>query len=152
MPDKFWEPKAKVGPKFIFETPDALWNACIGYFEWVEENPLSEQKIYNGEYFELRKARAMTIKGLHLYLGIHEKTWHNYREREEYKEVCARVQDIIYTQKFELAAADLLNVQLIARDLGLKEKSEQEVTVTPYAVSGEPEENEEEWLNKHKPK
>lgn len=147
-----WEQKASVGAPLIFKSPEDLWSACVEYFEWVQANPLKEQKIYNGEYYELNKARAMTLKALQLFLGIHEKTWYNYKDKDEFKEVCDKVADVIYTQKFELAAADMLNVQLIARDLGLKEKSEQEVTVTPYAVSGEPEGSEDEWLDKHKPK
>jgi hypothetical protein len=39
-------------------------------------------------------------------------------------QVTTRVDEIIRTQKFQGAAADLLNPNIIARDLGLSEKSE----------------------------
>ena len=38
--------------------------------------------------------------------------------------MCSQVEDIIRTQKFEGASAELLNVSIIARDLGLADKSE----------------------------
>jgi hypothetical protein len=70
----------------------------------------------------------MTISGLCLFLDIAEETWSNYREREDFVGVTTRAEKIIYNQKFSGAAADLLNANIIARDLGLKEKSETELT------------------------
>jgi hypothetical protein len=37
--------KRKVGRPLQFETAEQLWNACVDYFNWVEENPLFETKI-----------------------------------------------------------------------------------------------------------
>lgn len=68
--------------------------------------------------------RAMTIDGLCIFLDIARDTWNNYRERQDFLAVCQRVEQIIRTQKFQGAAADLLNPSIIARDLGLADKSE----------------------------
>lgn len=57
---------------------------------------------------------------------------------EGFSDVTSRAEDIIYDQKFSGAAADLLNANIIARDLGLKEQSQVE-DVTPdkeIAISG----------------
>jgi hypothetical protein len=66
----------------------------------------------------------MTLSGMCIFMGCSRDAWEQYRKREDFAEVCALVDSIIYQQKFELAAADLLNVNLIARDLGLRDRSE----------------------------
>jgi len=68
--------------------------------------------------------RAMTIFGLCIFLDIGRATWDEYRHRKDFLDITARVEAIIYSQKFEGAAADLLNPNIIARELGLAEKSE----------------------------
>lgn len=72
------------------------------------------------------KMRAMTLDGLHLFLGITDQTWINYREREDFLEVTTTIDKAIRSQKFAGAAADLLNANIIARDLGLKDASTNE--------------------------
>jgi hypothetical protein len=68
--------------------------------------------------------RAMTVSGLCIFLDISPKTWAEYRAREDFTPIASRVDEIIRTQKFQGAAADLLNPSIIARDLGLADKSE----------------------------
>jgi hypothetical protein len=68
--------------------------------------------------------RAMTIEGLCIFLDIEQRTWLNYTKREDFIPVTSRACEIIRTQKFAGAAADLLNANIIARDLGLADKNE----------------------------
>lgn len=70
------------------------------------------------------KMRAMTISGLCIFLDISETCWYSYREKNDFSWVTTRAEKIIYNQKFQGAAADLLNANIIARDLGLADKSE----------------------------
>lgn len=69
----------------------------------------------------------MTLKGLWEYLGIDRTTWSDWRSRPDLSPVTARVDNIIHVQKFEGAAAGLLCANIIARDLGLADKSETKV-------------------------
>ncbi|MCX8958325.1 DNA-packaging protein [Erwinia psidii] len=132
--NRFWEARSSHGRKPIFESPDALWAACCEYFEWVEKHPLKEQKIFCFQGVITRttvnKMRAMTVKGMCLYLDIAYSTWHYYCARTEFDEVTTRAEHVIYDQKFSGAAADLLNANIIARDLGLKDQQQIE-DVTP---------------------
>lgn len=125
----FWEARSSHGANPKFSNPEDLWDACLEYFEWVERNPLKESRVAQkkGEpvILELDKMRAMTIVGLCVFLDITEKTWREWRgERQDLGAVITRVEQIIYQQKFSGAAADLLNANIIARDLGLADKSE----------------------------
>jgi hypothetical protein len=120
------------GRKPIFSDPEQLWDACVQYFEWCEENPLYEEKVFSAHEglrrAEVMKMRAMTIQGLCFFLGISDETWANYKTRDDFIGITREVEAVIYQQKFSGAAADLLNANIIARDLGLKEKSETELT------------------------
>lgn len=126
--NQFWKARSSHGRKPIFSSPDQLWKAALEYFEWVEANPLYEMKAfaYQGKVTtkELPKMRAMTIDGLCIFLDIGESTWNDYCHKEDFSGVTTRVDKVIRTQKFSGAAADLLNPNIIARDLGLKDKKE----------------------------
>lgn len=126
--NKFWEARSTHGRNPIFSDPEQIADGATEYFQWVESNPLWESKAFHnsGEVVtaELPKMRAMTIEGLCNFLDIGVHTWHDYRKRENFSAVCARVEQIIRQQKFEGASADLLNASIIARDLGLAEKQD----------------------------
>lgn len=55
---------------------------------------------------------------------ISQQAWSEYKQRQGFGEITARIDDVIRSQKFAGAAADLLNANIIARDLGLADKSE----------------------------
>jgi hypothetical protein len=126
--NRFWEARSSHGRKPIFATPDDLWAAACEYFTWAEENPLWEDKVtsYQGVnvHEPVAKMRAMTIAGLCLFLDISRQAWFEYTQREGYGDVTTRIDDTIRSQKFAGAAADLLNANIIARDLGLSDKQE----------------------------
>jgi hypothetical protein len=132
--NRFWEARSSHGRNPKFESPEALWAACCEYFEWVEEHPLWEMKAfaYQGDVKQepIAKMRAMTLTGLCLFLDIADSTWQTFRVREDLSVITTRAEKVIYDQKFSGAAADLLNANIIARDLGLKEQSQVE-DVTP---------------------
>jgi len=126
--NKFWMARTKHGRDRLFASSDDLWDACCEYFEWVEENPLYEAKAfsYQGKTSieELPKMRAMTIAGLCLFLDITRETWCQWRKTKDFSDVVTRAEEVMNSQKFAGAAAELLNPNIIARDLGLSDKSE----------------------------
>lgn len=123
--NRFWEARATHGRDKIFKKPDNLWAACCEYFEWVEQNPLTEEKVFCNQGQVTRapvsRMRAMTLSGLCRFLDIGRRTWDEYRKREDFLPVIEQAEEIIRDQKFAGAAADLLNPNIIARDLGLKD-------------------------------
>lgn len=135
--NRFWEARSSHGRNPKFRNPEEMHSACVEYFEWVEENPLYEAKpfAYQGVVVQepVAKMRAMTIAGLCNFLDIGVSTWDDYRRKEDFSEVATRIEQIIQQQKFEGAAADLLNPNIIARDLGLSEKHDINANV---AVTG----------------
>lgn len=126
--NQFWKMRSSHGRKPIFATAEILWDACVEYFEWVEANPLKEEKLFafQGEVIKgtVNKMRAMTLDGLQNFLDITAETWSQYRRREGFIDTVAQVERIIRDYKFTGAAADLLNPVIIARDLGLRDGME----------------------------
>ena len=121
--------RSRHGRKPVFDGPDKLEEACLDYFEWVEANPLYEDKIgfYEGDaiHTPAAKMRAMTLGGLCIFIDILIDTWIDWRKnREDLSHVIKWAENIIKIQKFEGASAGLLNANIIARDLGLGDKTE----------------------------
>lgn len=130
--NQFWKARTKHGRDKLFKSPEALNEACEEYFQWVEDNPLTEGKLtsYQGanKIEDLPKMRAMTISGICLFLDIDRKTWDYWRKSEDFSPIVARAEEIIRSQKFAGAAADLLNPNIIARDLGLTDRQDHEIS------------------------
>lgn len=122
--NRYWEMRDKHGRDYAY-TPEALWEEAIKYFQWVEENPLWEEKpfAYQGEITigRVAKMRAMTIGGFCLFADISKETLFSYRNNKDFIDVITRIEENIREQKFTGAAAELLNPNIIARDLGLKD-------------------------------
>lgn len=138
--NQFWKQASKHGRNKLFSSPEHLWEAAKEYFEWCDKNQLIEvdYKGKDATKVLIPKMRAYTWSGLELFLGI--DSFREYKTNPSYKEfsqIIARIDKIIYTQKFEGAAAGFLNPNIIARDLGLSEKTESKEIVYSVEVSKE---------------
>lgn len=134
-----WKLRSKHGRDALFSDSQKLWEAACEYFKWAEDNPLYETKAFafQGEITtaELPLMRAMTLDQLQFYLGVSESFWRNFKETKTAQEsdfltVINDIERVIKNQKFQGAAANLLNANIIARDLGLKEQTESNNTTT----------------------
>lgn len=143
--NQFWKLRSKHGRDKLFETPELLWDAACEYFEWCENNPLYETKAFafqgNVTTEELPKMRAMLLPQLCFYLHCSEAYFRNFKSTlkdsnkqidKDFITVINEIESIISCQKFQGAAADLLNPNIIARDLGLIDKQDikQDVNIT----------------------
>lgn len=124
--ERFWN-RPLVEPS-KYPTPGELHASMIEYFDWAHDNPLEEVRPFSfqGDSWNhaMDKARAFTEQGLRVFLGLSKKDWTALREDEAYEHVFGWADEVMYQQKFELGAADLLNASFIARDIGLTDKRE----------------------------
>lgn len=142
--NKFWKIRSKHGRDKLFATPELLWEAACEYFEWCEKNPFYEveqvkqpgKAFYDKENEEwvipdklvsLPKMRPFTLQGLCGYLDCATSYFRQFKsaERENGKDfvtIITRIEETIYNQKFSGAASGFLNPNIIARDLGLTDK------------------------------
>lgn len=157
--NKFWELRSKHGRDKLFATPDLMWEAAKEYFDWCIKNPLIEiqqtksvgkpykdkktgKVKFPSNLIELPKMRAFTLHGLCLYLDANTQYFKTFKAQlketdpnfSEFNTVIARIEEVIYQQKFTGAAAGFLNHNIIARDLGLQDNQKIEVPNMPAPV------------------
>lgn len=137
--NQLWEIRTRHGRRKEFETPEEMWKAACEYFQWCIDNPLKEQKAFSTrtgiQKVELDKVRAFTLAGLALYTGVDTEYYTNFKRRIKNNEVSDNgflrvIDEIVETiknQKFEAAAADLLNANIISRDLQLVDRIDNSV-------------------------
>lgn len=118
--NKYWLQRSSHGRRPIFESPEQLYDACCEYFEHAQSNPirLSDDKSL---------VRPFTIEGLIVFLGITRSTWVNYCQSEDFLAVTEEINLIIRDQKFSGAAVGVFKENIIARDLGLADKQQNEL-------------------------
>jgi hypothetical protein len=122
----YWKLRNTNGRCCIFETPQELGEKANEYFEWIQNNPLVEID-YKGKdaiKVEMPKMRPMTLEGLCNYIDIAKSTFQEYEKKNDFSAITTRIRQIIETQQFEGAASGFLNPSIIARKLGLTDKTE----------------------------
>lgn len=115
--------------------PIRLWEIFLQYCEWVEKNPLKETKAFGtGKKLTVPLMRAMSIQGFCIYANMDRSTWYEYKSNEEYSYIINRIDDMMFSQKFEGASSGLLKENIIARELGLKDGQEMDVTTKQKVI------------------
>lgn len=124
--NQFWKLRSSHGRDLIFTDPVILWNAACEYFEATDKRKWFKTEFSGKDAVECRipNETPYTWTGLYIFLDISHQTWKDYEAREDFIEICTRVRNIIYTQKFEGAAVGAFNPNLISRDLGLVDKQD----------------------------
>jgi len=133
--NKFWKLRSKHGRNKLFETPELMWEAACEYFEWITENPLYavDYKGKDAERVELPHIKPFTIHGLCLYLDCNVQYFNDFYNAikdkddelsKDFSSVITRIKESIYDQKFAGASCGFYNANIIARDLGLTDKTD----------------------------
>lgn len=131
--NQFWKLRSKHGRDKIFETPEILLDACYEYFDYQSKQ--SWNKIdYKGRdvtMVTIPTASPFTITGLCIFLGVNSVYFAQFKSNcsEDFSKVIKHVEDIIYTQKLEGATVGAYNPNIIARDLGLTDKTELKTSI-----------------------
>ncbi len=141
--NQFWKLRSKHGRDKLFASPELLLEAAHEYFEWCVKNPLLEAKAFNTNkgivVKELPKMRAFTLTGLCIYLSCNSRYFRNFEKNniknKDFSAIITHIREIMYSQKFTGAAADLLNANIIARDLGLKDTKEIDLSTNKKDIS-----------------
>lgn len=131
--NKYWQLRSKHGRDKLFATPELLWEAAKEYFEWCDNNPVLKEDYVgkDANRVERQLQRPYTISGLCVYIDASRQWWNEFRSNasKDFLVVLSRIEEIIYSQKFDGAAVGVFNQSIIARDLGLVERTESKVNV-----------------------
>ena len=124
--NKIWQlaDPIKVGRPPLYKNPLELWNEVIRYFEWVDDNPIlkTDFKGKDADIVHYDLQRPYTWQGLYVFLGV--KDLEHYKTKDEFSEIIAHIGNIIYSNKYDGASVGIFNPNIIARDLGLMDKTD----------------------------
>lgn len=120
--NQFWKLRSKHGRDKIFENPEILWEAACEYFEYIENNPIEIEENKGTKHVnKVKLKRPFTWSGLNLFLDI--DSLKHYKSNEKYKDffpIIRKIDQVIYTQKFEGATIGIFKENIISYDLGLR--------------------------------
>lgn len=133
--NQFWRLRSKHGRDAIFSNPNTLLEACYEYFEATSKRKWYKQEAVKGgnlagTTMDIETETPYSIKGLCIFLGVNSVWFNQFRDTETYKgnkdfaKVITHVTEIIETQQFEGATVGAFNPNIIARTLGLADKSD----------------------------
>jgi hypothetical protein len=130
--NNYWQFRGKHGTNFSY-TPEDLWNEAVKYFEWISEKTwIKKEAIKSGDMagtlIDIPTSTPMSVESFCLFADISTQTFRNYESNEssykDFFEVSTRIRQIIESQQFEGATVGAYNPNIIARKLGLVDKSE----------------------------
>lgn len=123
-------------------TPEQLFDMAVKYFTWAEENALkaAETASFQGIVTEnlVHKVRVFTLNGLCLFCGITANAIHNWRKQPGFGDVVEFIDNVIYEQKFQLAANGIINASFIGKEIGIDKAPEINVAATAEASVSAP--------------
>ena len=133
--NNYWEFRGKHGRDFKY-TPDALWEEAVKYFEWISKRVWNKNEAIKsgdlaGEIIKVPTSTPMSIESFCLFCDIDRKTFDNYESKKDFLHIITRVRTIIESNQFEGATVGAYNPNIIARKLGLTDKSETKHTGDP---------------------
>ena len=90
-----------------------------------------KEKLYELDYkgkdatpVEIPHMIAMSVRGLCVHLGITRATWYQWRKDEKYLYICSYIEELMSAYNIEGAGAGMLNHSIIAKVVGLVEKTD----------------------------
>ncbi len=125
----FWTLRSKHGRDKLFASSDLMWEAACEYFTWCTNNPIIDPRSFGGKQ---KIQRPFTMEGLCRFLDCNTAYFRTFKKQlaadeEDFNTVIINIQETVYQQKFENAAIGVYNQSIIARDLGLTDKTETKV-------------------------
>ena len=147
--NQFWKLRSKHGRDRLFASADLMWAAACEYFQWVDDHPWIKKEqakggskpvlddfgdvILSDGLVDIPTSRPYTLSGLCLYLGCSSQYFGEFKkslpkDEKDFSLVVDAIYDTMYTQKFEGAAVGAFNANIIARDLGLADKQQTDIT------------------------
>lgn len=122
-----------MGATVVSTTPQQLWEAAIDYFQWVDNHPITYNRVLTsgkdaGKKISIEAKRPYNIKAFCLHCCISEK-WIDDIKNTQAKDsdwymVIEKVLMIIYTDNLEGALVDLYNSLMTSKVLKMDQPNQ----------------------------
>ncbi len=128
--NSFWKSRSKHGRDKLFETPELLLKSAEEYFEWCDNNPWTTVKETTGDKYSSTEVkptqRPYSLGGWRHYIGASDSWLREFKKHcsKDFLRVIEEVENYIATQQWEGATVGAFNANIIARTLGLIDRSD----------------------------
>ena len=142
--NEWWKKRSKHGRDKIFKDPKILLEACYEYFRFNKKDPIYISEVVKsgpqaGRIINVPITKPLSMRGLCIFLGVNTTYFNdfeaalNINEKEidaDYSKVIKHIRETIEHQMLTGASVGTYKENIIARLVGLTDKSEQKVTAT----------------------
>lgn len=140
--NKQWERRSGVGRPMLFSSPTLLWEEALAYFKDCDDNPIEIEDWVGKDAVSVTRKKPLpyTLGGFCIWVGASRNWWKEFRSAreadkdEDFLAIIARIDEIIFTQQYNGAAGGLYQQNIVARALGLVEKSDTAVKMDVKAT------------------
>ena len=105
-------------------TPEQVFDLAVRYFTWAEANHIqaAETASFQGEVYEskIHKPRVFTLNGFRLFAGLSASVLEKWRREPGFSDVMDFIDGVVYEQKFQLAANNIVNAGFIGKEIGIE--------------------------------
>ena len=128
MGNNYWQFRGKHGRDFKY-TPDELWIEAVKYFKWMKKRVWNKKDPIKsgdmaGKLIDVPTEIPFSLQSFCLFADISTDTFRNYENTKDFIEVTTRIRSIVEAQQFEGATVGAFNPNIIARTLGLTDKTD----------------------------
>lgn len=132
---EYWDKRKKMGVPKKIETPEKLWDLACDYFKKVDNAPGIKKEVLKGgtkagQIIGVETMRPYTWEGLTDYCfekgviqSLEDYRYNTEGRYSEFKGIIRAINTVIFDRNFSGAAMEMLNPNLIARQLGMAEKT-----------------------------
>lgn len=118
-------------------TPEQVFDLAVRYFTWAEENHIqaAETASFQGDVYEskIHKPRVFTLNGFRLFAGLSASVLEKWRREPGFSDVMDFIDGVVYEQKFQLAANNIVNAGFIGKEIGIEKPAT--VTIENNTIS-----------------
>ncbi|MEN9918328.1 MAG: hypothetical protein RL662_764 [Bacteroidota bacterium] len=105
-------------------TAPQLWAKALEYVEWMDKNPLRDEKIFSsGKKIPVNKIRILSVRSFCLFANISKQTFEIYSKTTDYMKITNQITEIIHMQNMEAAAAGLVSTSIVSKEKWVEDKS-----------------------------
>jgi hypothetical protein len=127
--NKYYMNRGKNGREKKFSSPDKLLQKAYEYFEYCDKHPWKKSEAIKsgdkvGKIIKVPTQCPYTIEGMCVHIGINKDTFYGYEACEDFSDVITHVREVIEANQLEGAIVGAYNANIIARKLGLVEKTD----------------------------
>jgi hypothetical protein len=128
--NSFWKSRSKHGRDKLFATPEELLQAACDYFDYCDSNPWKTvKKVESTQYNTIEEKptqKPYSLGGFRHYVGASESWLREFKKTcsSDFLRVIEEIENYIATQQWEGATVGAFNANIIARTLGLSDKSD----------------------------